>query len=139
MKDQISSIKQSHRLVELGVPEEKASMLYLNETKLPFFREEIDLVDLVERGHEYCPAFTIPDIDNILPVEVSQNSFYYRLTIDVLSGPSGKMWRYSYKCSHVRGPKPAKDNLINTLNESRIEAAINIVSNLLIEGYKLDI
>lgn len=67
MTDQVTSIEQSKRLIELGVPAEKASMVYVNNADIPSFKAElassgIDLKELIDDGHEYYPAFTVADL-----------------------------------------------------------------------------
>ena len=67
MTDQVTSIEQSKRLIELGVPADKASMVYVNNADIPSFKAElassgIDLKELIDDGHEYYPAFTDADL-----------------------------------------------------------------------------
>lgn len=76
MKDQVTSIEQSKRLIELGVPAEKASMVYVNNADIPSFKAElassgIDLKELIDDGHEYYPAFTVADLLGLLPPKIS--------------------------------------------------------------------
>ena len=76
MTDQVTSIEQSKRLIELGVPAEKASMVYVNNADIPSFKAElassgIDLKELIDDGHEYYPAFTVADLLGLLPPKIS--------------------------------------------------------------------
>lgn len=76
MKDQVTSIEQSKRLIEMGVPAEKASMVYVNNADIPSFKAElassgIDLKELIDDGHEYYPAFTVADLLGLLPPKIS--------------------------------------------------------------------
>jgi hypothetical protein len=76
MKDQVTSVEQSKRLIELGVPAEKASMVYVNNADIPSFKAElassgIDLKELIDDGHEYYPAFTVADLLGLLPPKIS--------------------------------------------------------------------
>lgn len=67
MKDQVTSIEQSKRLLELGVPAERASMVWLHP---------IDTTDecypTAKTGYYYpderdTPAFTVVDLLGLLP------------------------------------------------------------------------
>lgn len=70
MKDQVTSIEQSKRLIELGVPAERASMVwgdpldtneYILTSKLGhFYPSEVDI-----------PAFTVADLLGMLPPKIS--------------------------------------------------------------------
>lgn len=76
MTDQVTSIEQSKRLIELGVPAEKANMVYVNNADIPSFKAElassgIDLKELIDDGHEYYPAFTVADLLGLLPPKIS--------------------------------------------------------------------
>ena len=70
MTDQVTSIEQSKRLIELGVPAEKASMVWL----APIDLNEYYLT--TKMG--YCcpderdiPAFTVADLLGLLPPKIS--------------------------------------------------------------------
>lgn len=98
MKDQVTSIEQSKRLIELGVPAEKASMVYVNNADIPSFKAElassgIDLKELIDDGHEYYPAFTVADLLAVLPnvIQTPHNTFV--LTVE---GVVGGGWRVYY-------------------------------------------
>lgn len=76
MTDQVTSVEQSKRLIEMGVPAEKASMVYVNNADIPSFKAElassgIDLKELIDDGHEYYPAFTVADLLGLLPPKIS--------------------------------------------------------------------
>lgn len=70
MTDQVTSIEQSKRLIELGVPAEKASMCWVKD---PNENEYYLAVH-----DEYCvaflepiPAFTVADLLGLLPPKIS--------------------------------------------------------------------
>lgn len=72
MKEQVTSIEQSKRLIELGVPAEMASMVWdtISLASHPILREWDTSTDTkrwqVDRvGH--VPAFTVADLLNIIP------------------------------------------------------------------------
>ena len=63
MKDQVTSIEQSKRLIELGVPAEKASMVYRKTNILGIVRLEVKK----GKGGVVAPAFTVADLLELLP------------------------------------------------------------------------
>lgn len=132
MNAQISNPEQSRRLVELGISLDKASMIYVNDADTPTFREEItvSLDEIVQDGHHFIPAFTIADVDNILPAVIVKDKIQYLLTIEVLPCSQGKIWRYSYKNSGTK-----ELSLVSTQNKNRIEAALSLVTNLSNNSY----
>lgn len=76
MKDQVTSIEQSKRLIELGVPAEKASMVWeywINQDFSKDVPEEVfyNLNTKTNRGTDSCdrdiPAFTVADLLGLLP------------------------------------------------------------------------
>ena len=94
MKDQVTSIEQSLRLLELGVPAKKASMVYVNNSDIPSFKAElvssgIDLEELVSDGHEYTPAFTVADLLGMMPRCING---YYSFTLYVQGRGWGIEW-----------------------------------------------
>lgn len=77
MTDQVTSIEQSKRLIELGVPVEKASMVWhtmpavIGRSKLRIAEEEH--VGWMCRNFpgQYAPAFTVADLLGLLPPKIS--------------------------------------------------------------------
>lgn len=76
MKDQVTSIEQSKRLIELGVPAEKESMVWeywINQDFSKDVPEEViyNLNTKANRGTDWCdmdiPAFTVADLLEVLP------------------------------------------------------------------------
>lgn len=72
MTDQVTSIEQSKRLIELGVPAEKASMCWVkdpneNEYYLAVHDEYCYEVACLEP----IPAFTVADLLGLLPPKIS--------------------------------------------------------------------
>ena len=73
MTDQVTSVEQSKRLIELGVPAEKASMVWhtmpavIGRSKLRIAEEEH--VGWMCRNFpgQYAPAFTVADLLAVLP------------------------------------------------------------------------
>lgn len=69
MKDQVTSIEQSKRLIELGVPAEKASMVWAtcsgkyHLSVLPHYKATPEYI----KSGESIPAFTVADLLEVLP------------------------------------------------------------------------
>lgn len=73
MTDQVTSIEQSKRLIELGVPADKASMVW-HTMPAVIGRSKLQIA---EEGHvgwmcrnfpgQYAPAFTVADLLAVLP------------------------------------------------------------------------
>lgn len=69
MKDQVTSIEQSKRLIELGVPADKASMVYRKR----YIKNEY-VLDVLSREMEViAPAFTVADLLAVLPKKIITN------------------------------------------------------------------
>ena len=77
MTDQVTSVEQSKRLIEMGVPAEKASMVWhtmpavIGRSKLLIAEEEH--VGWMCRNFpgQYAPAFTVADLLGLLPPKIS--------------------------------------------------------------------
>ena len=69
MKDQVTSIEQSKRLIDLGVPAEKASMVWAtcsgkyHLSVLPHYKATPEYI----KSGESIPAFTVADLLGLLP------------------------------------------------------------------------
>ena len=105
MKDQVTSIEQSKRLIELGVPVEKASMVWhtmpavIGRSKLRIAEEEH--VGWMCRNFpgQYAPAFTVADLLGVMPPDipavVGQNHDY------ALTLSNNFCWNLRYENSHT--------------------------------------
>jgi hypothetical protein len=72
MKDQVTSIEQSKRLIELGVPAEKASMVWeMDEdcARLKIWNTDKETRRVLHNKYPnyYVPAFTVADLLEVLP------------------------------------------------------------------------
>lgn len=72
MKDQVTSIEQSKRLIELGVPAEKASMLWeMDEdcARLKIWNTDKETRRVLHNKYPnyYVAAFTVADLLEVLP------------------------------------------------------------------------
>lgn len=79
MKDQVTSIEQSKRLIEMGVPAEKASMIYQSHftqgvPKLyaqPYQRNGYPPKEKIRE--DVVPTFTVADLLAVLPKKIMTN------------------------------------------------------------------
>lgn len=77
MTDQVTSIEQSKRLIKMGVPADKASMVW-HTMPAVIGRSKLQIA---EEGHvgwmcrnfpgQYAPAFTVADLLGLLPPKIS--------------------------------------------------------------------
>lgn len=69
MENQVTSIEQSKRLIELGVPADRASMVYRKTNIVGIVRLE------VKKGKDgvVAPAFTVADLLAVLPKTIWGN------------------------------------------------------------------
>ena len=82
MKDQVTSIEQSKRLIEMGVPAEKASMIYQSHftqgvPKLyaqPYQRNGYPPKEKIRE--DVVPAFTVADLLGMIPAEITYGRLY---------------------------------------------------------------
>lgn len=63
MKNQVTSIEQSKRLIELGVPANRASMVYRKTNIVGIVRLDVKKC----KGGVVAPAFTVADLLELLP------------------------------------------------------------------------
>ena len=73
MENQVTSIEQSKRLIDLGVPAEKASMVWAtcsgkyHLSVLPHYKATPEYI----KSGESIPAFTVADLLGLLPPKIS--------------------------------------------------------------------
>lgn len=133
MKDQVTSIEQSKRLIEMGVPADKASMVWL----APIDLNEYYLT--TKMG--YCcpderdiPAFTVADLlEKVFPNVIQDAHNTYELTLEAVVGGG---WRFCY--TPVLTPLEA-DNIGDEMGDNLIELLCNRIEWIVSNGYKLNI
>lgn len=138
MKEQVTSIEQSKRLIELGVPAEKASMIWC-----PMYRFDIEAglfirigeYDIYIKGdepiihvEELIPAFTIADLIAILPITCGD----LHIHIEEIKN--------SHKFIYYEG-RDGYDNLQTVLfvENSLVESCVKAIEWVLSNNYKLNI
>lgn len=105
MENQVTSIEQSKRLIDLGVPAEKASMIYQSHftqgvPKLyaqPYQRNGYPPKEKIRE--DVVPAFTVADLLGVMPPDipavVGQNHDY------ALTLSNNFCWNLRYENSHT--------------------------------------
>lgn len=138
MKEQVTSIEQSKRLIELGVPAEKASMVWFPEYKIvdnairivPNGNYKLIIKNPYILKDKVVPAFTVADLLNIIPEGIT----YGRLRITRSSYSRGKDWRVFYKRVGV-----SKGAIVSFGDSTLICPACDMIEWLLANNYKLNI
>ena len=120
MKDQVTSIEQSRRLLELGVPAEKASMVWTscsNEwhlSVLPHYRASKECID----SGVSTPAFTVVDLLEIMPKFVwSDEKGWCRLIIRYANDEKPVIGYdgHSGNLAYWRGEDSVLDNMVHAI------------------------
>ena len=140
MKDQVTSIEQSKRLIELGVPAEKASMIYQSHftqgvPKLyaqPYQRNGYPPKEKIRE--DVVPAFTVADLlKKVLPNVIQDAHNTYELTLKAVVGGG---WRFCY--TPVLTPLEA-DNIGDEMGDNLIELLCNRIEWIVSNGYELNL
>ena len=140
MKDQVTSIEQSKRLIELGVPAEKASMIYQSHftqgvPKLyaqPYQRNGYPPKEKIRE--DVVPAFTVADLlEKVLPNVIQDAHNTYELTLEAVVGGG---WRFCY--TPVLTPLEA-DNIGDEMGDNLIELLCNRIEWIVSNGYELNL
>ncbi|WP_418409275.1 hypothetical protein [Alistipes sp.] len=109
MKDQVTSIEQSTRLIELGVPAGEASMVWewvcgavdeINyELKIWQGCKLDKIFDYQEFPESFIPAFTVADLLGLLPPKIScQDPSDGNFRMRRYMGENGVEWVIDYDC-----------------------------------------
>ena len=133
MTDQVTSVEQSKRLIELGVPAEKASMVWhtmpavIGRSKLRIAEEEH--VGWMCRNFpgQYAPAFTVADQLELLPVFIDAKGTFYLNISKCYEG-----WYVSYETE-------SGAELISHRGIKLVDVLMDATEWLLSNGYKLNI
>lgn len=140
MKDQVTSIEQSKRLIDLGVPAEKASMIYQSHftqgvPKLyaqPYQRNGYPPKEKIRE--DVVPAFTVADLlEKVLPNVIQDAHNTYELTLKAVVGGG---WRFCY--TPVLTPLEA-DNIGDEMGDNLIELLCNRIEWIVSNGYELNL
>lgn len=130
MKDQVTSIEQSKRLIELGVPADKASLVYRKR----YIKRDY-VLDVEDREMEViAPAFTVADLlEKVLPNVIQDAHNTYELTLKAVVGGG---WRFCY--TPVLTPLEA-DNIGDEMGDNLIELLCSRIEWIVSNGYGLNL
>ena len=132
MKDQVTSIEQSKRLIELGVPAEKASMVWeMDEdcARLKIWNTDKETRRWMHNKYPnyYVPAFTVADQQELLPVFIDAKGTFYLNISKCYEG-----WYVSYETE-------SGAELISHRGTKLVDVLMDATEWLLSNGYKLNI
>lgn len=139
MTDQVTSIEQSKRLIELGVPADKASMVWewgwvcgtVDEEnyELKIWQEcKMDkILAYQEFPESFIPAFTVADQQELLPVFIDAKGTFYLNISKCYEG-----WYVSYETE-------SGAELISHRGIKLVDVLMDATEWLLSNGYKLNI
>ena len=144
MKDQVTSIEQSKRLIELGVPADKASMVWWPVAEYTGKGFEMKLTgeyylyskDRVSPQYQNVifNAFTVADLlKKVLPNVIQDAHNTYELTLKAVVGGG---WRFCY--TPVLTPLEA-DNIGDEMGDNLIELLCNRIEWIVSNGYGLNL
>lgn len=136
MTDQVTSIEQSRRLIEMGVPAQKASMVWrtmsinTGRRKLQIACEEH--IGWVCRNFptQYAPAFTVADLLGIIkPIDIGPDTCTPCLE---KKGNEGE-WRFEF------GQILGDEDFGYDFNHSLIDLLVGRIEWIVSNGYKLNL
>ena len=132
MKEQVTSIEQSKRLIELGVPAEKASMVWdtITPASRPILRVAFD-ADVDTRRWKVdninsIPAFTVADLIAILPTTCGG----FQIGLDRVRNDSTHIFYEDYADS---------SHIIFFMENSLVESCVKSIEWVVSNNYKLNI
>lgn len=134
MKEQVTSIEQSKRLIELGVPAEKASMVWFPEYKIvdnairivPNGNYKLIIKNPYILKDKVVPAFTVADLIAILPTACGG----FQIGLDRVRNDSTHIFYEDYeKSSHI----------VFFIENSLVESCVRAIEWVLSNNYKLNI
>ena len=144
MKDQVTSIEQSKRLIELEVPADKASMVWeWVSSAVDEINYELNIwqgckLDKIlayqEFPESFIPAFTVADLlEKVLPNVIQDAHNTYELTLKAVVGGG---WRFCY--TPVLTQLEA-DNIVDEMGDNLIELLCNRIEWIVSKGYGLNL
>ena len=136
MKNQVTSIEQSKRLIEQGVPAEKASMVWfpeykIGDNKLPIY--PAGTYELVMKYKSFgdmedkvIPAFTVADLIAILPTVCGG----FQIGLDRVRKDNTHIFYEDYADS---------SHIIFFIENSLVESCVKAIEWVISNNYKLNI
>lgn len=134
MKDQVTSIELSKRLIELGVPAEKASMVWeMDEdcARLKIWNTDKETRRVLHNKYPnyYVPAFTVADLLGLLPSVI-----FIAIRFNPILEKTGEDgWDFEF------GQISQDEEYGFAHNKSLIELLVGRIEWIMSNGYKLNI
>lgn len=136
MTDQVTSIEQSKKLMKLGVPTEKASMVWFPEYKYKIVDSAIQIVPngnyelIIKRPYivedKVVPAFTVADLIAILPTVCGD----LQIGLDRVRNDS----------THIFYEAPDQEpSIVLFIENSLVESCVKAIEWVISNNYKLNI
>lgn len=132
MKDQVTSIEQSKRLIELGVPADKASMVWdtITPASRPILRvaldEDVDTRRWRVDNMNSIPAFTVADLIAILPTACGG----FQIGLDRVRKDNTHIFYEDYANS---------SHIVFFIENSLVESCVKAIEWVISNNYKLNI
>ena len=126
MKDQVTSIEQSKRLIELGVPADKASLVYRKR----YIKRDY-VLDVEDREMEVIalPAFTVADLLGLLkPIIFTTSRLYPALEKTEMDG-----WYFEF------GQISKEEYYGFARNKSLVDLLVGRIEWIVANSYELNI
>lgn len=135
MKNQVTSFEQSKRLIELGVPAERASMVWeMDEdcARLKIWNTDKETRRVLHNKYPnyYVPAFTVADLLGMIkPIDIGPN------TCDPCLEKRGNegVWRFEF------GQILGDEDFGYAFNHSLIDLLADRIEWILSNGYELNL
>ena len=143
MVNQVTSIEQSKRLIELGVPVEKASMVWFPEYKYKIVDSAIQIVPngnyelIIKRPYivedKVVPAFTVADLIAILPITCGD------LHIHIEEITNSHKFIYYEGRKYIQGDGDAELQTVLFVENSLVESCVKTIEWVVSNNYTLNI
>lgn len=138
MKEQVTSVEQSKRLVELGVPVQKASMVWetiflVHNPILSIWEANTDMKYWQVDNLGYVPAFTIADLIDMLPITCGD------LHIHIEEITNSHKFIYYEGREDIQGGNSADLQTVLFVEDSLVESCVNAIEWVVSNNYTLNI
>ena len=143
MTDQVTSIEQSKRLIELGVPVEKASMVWdpnyrFDSATRQFIHTGVYDLCMKHKAYtiikeELIPAFTIADLIAILPITCGD------LHINIEEIKNSHKFIYYEGRKYIQGGGDAELQTVLFVENSLVESCVKAIEWVISNNYKMNI
>lgn len=138
MKEQVTSIEQSKRLIELSVPAEMASMVWdtISPASHPILRvwdTDTDTKRWQVDNIGHVPAFTIADLIAMLPITCGD------LHIHIEKITNSHKFIYYEGREYIHGEGYVESQTVLFVENSLVESCVKAIEWVVFNNYKLNI